>query len=70
MFDRTLGEGTGSDFTIELQEKAKPYHAKTFTKLNIHKPTLKREVDRLIKIQVLWKINNSQQADPPLLHLR
>ena len=30
MFHETLGKYTNSDYTIELQENAKPYHAKTF----------------------------------------
>ena len=64
MFDRTFGNYIGYDYTIELKEDAKLYHAKTFTKLNIHKPTLKREVDRLIKIKVLQK--NSQQDTPKI----
>ena len=28
MFDVTLGKYTGSDYTIELKEDTKPYHAK------------------------------------------
>ena len=38
MFDGTLGKYTGSDYTIELKEDAKPYHTKPFPILNIHKP--------------------------------
>ena len=34
---------------------------------NIHKPTLKKEVDRLIKIGILRKINNSQWAAPTFI---
>ena len=30
MFDGTLGKYTGSDYTIELKEDAKPYHTKPF----------------------------------------
>ena len=48
MFDGTLGKYTGSDYTIELKEDAKPFPIP-----NIHEPTLKNEVDRLIKIGVL-----------------
>ena len=35
-----------------------------FLFLNIHEPTLKKEVDRLIKIGVLKKTNNFQWAVP------
>ena len=59
MFDETLGKYTGSDYSLELQENAKPYHAKPFPVPNIHQPTLKKEVNKLIKIGVLKKINNS-----------
>ena len=67
MFDGTLGKYTGSDYTIELKEDAKPYHAKPFPIPKIHEPTLKKEVDRLIKIGVLKKINNSQWAAPTFI---
>ena len=60
MFDGTLGKYTGSDYTIELKEDAKPYHAKPFPIPNIHELTLKKEVNTLIKIGVLKKINDSQ----------
>ena len=53
MFDGTLGKYTGSDYTIELNEDAKPYHAKSFSIPKIHELTLKKEVYRLIKIGVL-----------------
>ena len=52
MFDGTLGKYTGSDYTIELEEDAKPYHAKPFPIPNTHQPILKIEVNRLIKIEV------------------
>ena len=67
MFDGNLGKYTGSNYTIELKEDAKPYHTKSFPIPNIHKLTLKKEVDRLIKIGVLKKINNSQCCQPLLL---
>ena len=50
MFDRTLGKYTGSDYSIELKKDANPYHAKPFPIPKIHKSTLKKEINRLIKI--------------------
>ena len=44
--DGTLEKYTCFDYTIELKEDAKPYHAKHFLILFVHKPTLKKEVDR------------------------
>ena len=59
MFDGTLDKYTGSDYTVELKEDAKLHHAKPFPIPKIHRPTLKKEVDRLIEIGALKKINNS-----------
>ena len=67
MFDGTSRKYTGSDHTIELKEDAKPHHSKPFLILKTHKPTLKKEVDRLISIGVLKKINNSQWAAPAFI---
>ena len=36
MFDGTLGIYTGSDYTIEFKQDAKPYHAKPFPIPKIH----------------------------------
>ena len=49
------------------KEDANPYLAKPFPKQKIQKPTLKKEVDRLIKIGVLKKLNNSQRAAPTFI---
>ena len=50
IFDGTLGKKyTGSDYTIELKEDAKPYHVKLFPIQNIHEPTFKKEVNRSTK---------------------
>ena len=67
MFDGTLGKCTSSDYTIELKEDAKPYHVKTFPFPKTHVPTLKKEVDSLIKIGVLRMIKNSQWAAPTFI---
>ena len=57
MLDGTLGKYTGSDYTIELKQDAKSYHAKPFPIPKIHQPTLNKDVDRLIETGVLQKIN-------------
>ena len=66
-FDGILGKYTSSNYIIELKEDAKPYHAKHFPTPIIHEPTLKKKVNRLIKIGVLKKINNSQWAAPTFI---
>ena len=67
MFDGTLGNYTGSTYKIELKEKVAPYHAKPFPIPKVHETTLKKEVERLVKIGVLKKINNSQWAAPAFI---
>ena len=62
MFDQTLGNQAGSDYKINLKEDAKPILIPI-----PHKPTLKKKVDRSIKIGVLKKINNSQSAAPTFI---
>ena len=69
MFDGTLGKYTGSYYTIELKEDAKPYPAKPFPIPNIHEKILKKVFNRLIKIEVSKKINNSQWKLLLLLYL-
>ena len=59
IFYGTLGKYTGSNYTIAIKEDAKPYHAKPFPIPQTHGVTLKKEVNRLIKIGALKNINNS-----------
>ena len=70
MFDGILGSYNGPDYKIELKEGIKPYHAKPFSISRVHEETLKREVDRLVKIGVLIRINNSQWLHQPSLFRR
>ena len=67
MFDGTLDKYKGSNYTIELKENAKPYYAKPFPIPKIHKLTLIKDVNRLIKIGVFKKSNNSQPAAPTFI---
>ena len=67
MFDGTLGDYTGSEYKIELQDNVKPYHAKPFPIPRVHEETLKKEVDRLVEIGVLRRVNNSEWAAPTFI---
>ena len=67
MFDGTLGTYTGSTYRIDLKKDAKPYHARPFPIPRIHEETLKKEVERLVKIGVLKRINNSEWAAPTFI---
>ncbi len=53
LFDGTLGEWKGTDIKLEMQHDAKPYHAKPFPVPQIHEATMRKEVDRLVKLGVL-----------------
>jgi len=67
MFDGTLGDYTGSEYKIELQDNVKPYHAKPFPIPRVHEETLKKEVNRLVDIGVLRRVNNSEWAAPTFI---
>ena len=67
MFDGTLGDYTGSEYKIELQDNIKPYHAKPFPIPRVHEETLKKEVNRLVEIGVLKRVNNSEWAAPTFI---
>ena len=49
---------------IELVEGAKPYHGKPYTVLKAYEQALKKEIDRLVKIDILRKVNHSQWGAP------
>ena len=70
MFDGTLCKYTGSNYATEVKEDAKPCHTKPFSIPKPHEPTLEKEVNRLIKIRVLKKINNSQWAAPTFICIK
>lgn len=67
LFDGTLGRYRGKPYDIEVKEGAKPYHAKPFPVPRVHEQTLKMEVDRLVQIGVLKKVNRSQWAAPSFI---
>ena len=64
MFDGILYNYTGSDYRIEYKECSKPYYAKPFPIPKIHEETPKIELNKLIKIDVLKRKNNSKWVTP------
>jgi len=68
LFDGQLGRWHGQEVKLELQEGAKPYHACAYNILRCHIQTLKAEVERLVKIGVLKKVNCSEWAAPTFMH--
>lgn len=64
MFDGTLGTWKNSEYHIELRKDAKPYHGKPYTVPKAYEQVLRREVERLVSVGVLRKINRSEWAAP------
>jgi len=67
LFDGQLGRWHGQEVKLELQEGAKPYHARAYNIPRCHVQTLKAEVERLVKIGVLKKVNRSEWAAPTFI---
>ena len=56
----SLGNYTGTEYKIELLEGAQPYHTKLFPIPKVHEDTLKKEVNRLVKIGVFKQKHSSE----------
>jgi hypothetical protein len=67
LFDGTLGKWNMGAYDIQLQEGAKPYHARAFPIPYIHTATLKTEVNRLCDSGILKQINDSEWAAPTFI---
>eukprot|EP00957_Ditylum_brightwellii_P042710 3234213-Ditylum_brightwellii.AAC.1 len=64
MFDGMLGTWKGSKYNIELQDGAKPYHRKPYSVPKAYEQSFQLEVDQVVKIAVLHKVNRSQWEAP------
>lgn len=60
LFDGSLGKWNEEPIKLELKEGATPYHARPFPIPKCHAETLKMEVERLVEIGVLKKVNRSE----------
>jgi RNase H-like domain found in reverse transcriptase/Reverse transcriptase (RNA-dependent DNA polymerase)/Integrase zinc binding domain len=67
LFDGTLGKWKGKEYHIELKEGAKPFHARPYSVPRAYELTFRREVERLVNIGVLKKVNRSEWAAPTFL---
>ena len=67
LFDGSLGTWTGEPYNIELKPDATPYHARAFPIPKVHEQTLKMEVNRLVELGVLKKVNRSEWAAPTFI---
>ena len=65
MFDRTLGEWATAPVDLELKDpEGKPYHAKPYPVPQSQEVKLKAEIERLVELKVLRKVNESEWASP------
>ena len=67
LFDGTLGKWTEDPIEIELKEGATPYHARPYPVPRCHAETLRMEVERLVEIGVLKRVNRSEWAAPSFI---
>jgi transposase InsO family protein len=64
LFQGKLGLFPGAPVTIKLKPNAKPFHGRAFPVPKIHEQLLKDEVNRVVGLGVLKKVNNSEWASP------
>jgi hypothetical protein len=64
LFDGTLGTFTGAPCDVKLKDNVEPHHARPFPVPKIHELTLKSELDRLCKLNVLKRVNRFQLGAP------
>ena len=67
LFDGTLGHWKGETYNIQLREDAMPYHARAYPIPKAYEQTLRMEVDRLCKVNVLKKVNRSEWGAPTFI---
>ena len=64
LFDGQLGRYKGPPHTIHLKDGATPYHGKPYKIPQTYEASLKAEVERLVQIGVLKKVNHSEWGAP------
>ncbi len=62
LFDGTLGDWKTKPVSFQLKEGVSPYQSRAFPVPNIHKDTLIKEVERLVKLGVLERQPASEWA--------
>ena len=67
LFDGTLGDWDTDPVHFELKDGAKPYHGRPFPVPRIHRETMKKEVDRLVKLGILKWEGESEWAFPSFI---
>jgi hypothetical protein len=64
LFDGTLGTWKNTKYDIELKPGATPYHGRPYSIPRAYEQQLRVEVERLVQIGVLRKVNRSEWGAP------
>ena len=64
LFDGTLGTWKDTKYNIELKEGTTPYHGRAYSIPKAYKRQVRLEVERLVKLKVLRKVNRSEWGAP------
>ncbi len=67
LFDGTLGDWRTKPVSFQLKEGSKPYHGQAFPVPKMHKEVLIREIERLCKLGVLERQQESEWALPSFI---
>ena len=67
LFNGTLGTWKDTKYNIELKEGATPYHGRPYSIPQAYYQQLQLEVERLVKIGVLRKLNHSELGAPTFI---
>ena len=67
LFEGKLGEWNTPPVDFELKDDVTPYHARPYPIPHVHKATFKKELERLCKLGVLRRINNSEWGAPTFI---
>ena len=67
LFDGTLGDWKTSPVKFRLKPGAKPFHGRPFPIPRVHRETLKKEVERMVKLGILKWEGESNWAFPSFI---
>lgn len=67
MFQGTLGQWSGDEVHFDLKPDAKPWHGRPYPVPRVHRDTVRKEVDRLVDIDVLEPVQDSEWGSPSFI---
>ena len=67
IFDGTLGAWKTDDVDFDLKEGAQPFSQRYYPVPHLYKETFKKELDRLVKLGVLEKVQQSEWGSPTFI---